>query len=320
MRFPGGAALSCVALQQAWDGRPRVALFPFLAQRAIDRGLVPGDWWQLALWLALLLVNGLATAICGALRHRGASEAGARGGLGLRARLFRHLLGLDISFHDRADRGDVLTRVTTDVNTVSVFIDLIVTWVAHTLSIVLVVVLMLQMDLGLGLIGAAFIPFVLVLMAVVMRPYEARTTALREATSKLNGILHENITGARVIKGFGAEVHQVNRHHLASGEIVSRAMALARPDTAYKVLFAILPAAAMVAVLWWGGLRAVSGDLTVGVLLAFSAWMVQLTYRTEGQVERFLWLMQARASARRVNALLRLQPAVTEIKTPSPLI
>ena len=100
----------------------------------------------------------------------------------MRARLFRHLLGLDVSFHDRADRGDVLTRVTTDVNTVSIFIDLVVTWVAHTLSIILVVVLMLQMDLALGLIGAALIPFVLVLMAVVMRPYEARTTALREAT------------------------------------------------------------------------------------------------------------------------------------------
>ena len=165
----------------------------------------------------------------------------------------------------------MLTRVTTDVNTVSIFIYLVVTWVARTLSIILVVVLMLQMDLALGLIGAALIPFVLVLMAVVMLPYGARTTALREATSKLNGILHENITGARVIKGFGAEVRQVDRHHLASGEIVSRAIALARPDTAYKVLFAILPAAAMVAVLWWGGLRAVSGDLTAGVLLAFSA-------------------------------------------------
>ena len=311
------AALHGAVAGMGWQAT--VVLFPFLVQRAIDHGLVPRDWWQLTFWLALLLGNGLLTAMCDAIRHRGANQAGARSSLGLRARLVRQLLGLDSSFHDQADRGDVLTRVSTDVNAIGLLINFIATWVAHAVAIVLVVLFMLQMDLELGLIGAAFIPVVLVLMATVMPAYETQTAALREATAKLTGILHENISGVRVIKGFGVESHQRRRYESASSAIVARGMTLARLDTAYTVLFASLPAAAMVAVLWWGGLRAISGEVTVGVLLAFSAWMVQLTGRTEGQVERFIAFMQARASARRLDPLLSVEPAITDPPRPSAL-
>ncbi|MDE2992410.1 MAG: ABC transporter ATP-binding protein [Chloroflexota bacterium] len=312
-----GAVLRGAAFGMAWQAT--VVVVPFLAQRAIDEGLVPGDWWQLTFWLTLLLGTGLLTAICDGLRHRAATQAGSHSSLRLRGRLVRHLLGLDAGFHDRAGRGDVLTRITTDVNTVGDFIDFMVTWAAHSLAVVLVVLLMLQMDLELGLIGAAFIPVVLVLMGAVMRPYEARTAALREATARLATILHENIAGVRVIKGFGVERHQRERYQSASSTIVGRAMALARLDTAYTVLFASLPAAAMVAVLWWGGLRAIAGEVTVGMLLAYSAWMLQLTGCTEGQVERFLSFMQARASARRIDPLLGVKPAITDPPRPSAL-
>ena len=137
------------AVGMAWEAT--VAAVPFLAQCAIDQGLVPRDWWQLSFWLTALLANGVLTAIFSGMRHRAATEAGAHSDLGLRGRLFRHLLGLDAGFHDRADRGDLLTRITTDVRTISLFIDLIVTWVAHAAGVIFIVLFMLQMDLGLGL-------------------------------------------------------------------------------------------------------------------------------------------------------------------------
>ena len=308
------AVLRGVAVGMVWEAT--VVLVPFLAQRSIDQGLVPRDWGQMAFWLTMLLANGLFTAVLSGMRHRAATQAGARSDLGLRGRLVRHLLGLDASFHDRADRGDVLTRVTTDIRTIGTFIDLIVTWAAHMVAVVLIVLFMLQMDPGLGLIGTAFIPVVLLLVGAVRRAYESRTAALREATAKLTGILHESIVGVRVIKGFGVESYQRRRYVPASNAIVDRGMALALLGTVYTVLGASLPALAMGAVLWWGGLRTIAGDMTVGVLVAFSAWMVQLAGRTEGLLVRSSWLMQARTSARRINALLRVEPAVTDPPRP----
>ncbi len=206
-----------------------------------------------------------------------------------------------------------------DVNTIGGFIDLIVTWVAHVVALVIIVLFMFRMDPELALIGTVFFPVVVLLVGAVWWAYESRTAALRKATAKLTGILHESIFGVRVIKGFGVEKHQRSRYAPASDAIVARGMALARLDTAYTVCGESLPALAMVAVLWWGGVRTLSGDLTVGVLLAFGAWMVQLAGHTEGVLERFAWMMQARVSARRINALLAVAPVIADPPRPSVL-
>ncbi len=304
-----GAVLRGAAVGMAWEAT--VAVVPLLAQRAIDQGLVPRVWWQLSLWLSVLLINGALTAFFSGMRHIAATQAGAYSDLGLRVRLVRHLLGLDSGFHDWADRGDLLTRISSDINAINTVIGTVATSVAYTLGSILIILFMLQMNLKLGLIGAAFIPVVLLLTAAIKRTYEARTVALREAAGRLTGILHQNIFGVRVIKGFGIESHQCSRYESASNAIVARAMSLVRLDTAYTVLGGTLPALAMVALLYWGGRWAITGEMTVGMLLAFGAWMVRLN-NTLGLLERFNFLMQARASAGRINALLRVEPAISD--------
>ena len=312
-----GAVLRGAGVGMAWEAT--VVVVPFLAQRAIDQGLVPGDWRQLSIWLTALVASGVLTAVFSGMRHRAATQAGANSDLVLRGRLFRHVLGQDAGFHDRSDRGDLLTRISTDVRTISLFIDLIVTRVAHAAAVILIVLFMLQMDLRMGLIGTAYIPVLLVLSAVVRRAYGTRTVALREAAARLTGILHENIFGVRVIRGFGVESHQRGRYEPASSAIVARAMALVRLETVYSVLGGSLPALAMVALLWWGGRWAISGEVTVGILLAFSAWMVRLTSRILGLLDRFSFVMQARASAGRINALLSVEPAIADPPRPAVL-
>ncbi|MDE0142887.1 MAG: ABC transporter ATP-binding protein [Caldilineaceae bacterium] len=312
-----GAVLRGCSVGMAWEAT--VVVVPFLAQRAIDEGLVPGDWRRLSIWVVALIASGVLTAVFSGMRHRAATQAGAYSDLGLRGRLFRHVLGLDTGFHDRSDRGDLLTRISTDVRTISLFIDLIVTWFAHASAVVLIVLFMLQMDLRMGLIGTAYIPLLLLLSAGVRRAFETRTVALREAAAKLTDILHENIFGVRVVRGFGVEPHQRGRYEPASNAIAARAMALVRLNTTYTLIGGTLPALAMVALLWWGGRWAISGEVTVGMLLAFSAWMVRLTSRTLGLLGRFNWYMQARASAGRVDALLNVDSAIADPPQPSPL-
>ena len=312
-----GAVLRGCGAGMAWEAA--VVVVPFLAQRAIDRGLMAGDWGQLSIWLAALVASGALTAVFSGMRHRAATQAGAFSDLGLRARLFRHVLGLDTGFHDRSDRGDLLTRISTDVRTISLFIDLIVTWVAHATAVVLIVLFMLWMDLRMGLIGTAYIPFLLLLSGAVRRAYIDRTLALRAAAARLTDILHENIFGVRVLRGFGVESHQKERYEPASRAIAARAMSMVRLNTSYTLIGGSFPALAMVALLWWGGQWAISGEMTVGMLLAFSAWMVRLTSRTLGLLGRFNAFMQARASAGRVDALLGVETAVADPPRPAPL-
>ena len=311
------AVFRAVTVGLAWE--VTIVVVPFLAQRAIDQGLVARDWRQLSVWLAALVASGVLTAIFSGMRNSAAAQARSFGSLGLRGRLFRHVLGLDAGFHDRADRGDLLTRMSTDINAINTFIGLIATTVAYTVGTILTVLFMLQMNLGLGFIGTGFIPVVLLLTAAVRQVYEIRTVALREAAARLIGILHENIFGVRVVRGFGVESHQRGRYEPASRAIIVRAMALVRLETVYSVLGGSLPALGMVALLWWGGRWAISGEVTVGMLLAFSAWMVRLTSRILGLLDRFSFVMQSRASAGRINALLSVEPAISDPPRPAVL-
>ncbi|MYC97437.1 MAG: ABC transporter ATP-binding protein [Caldilineaceae bacterium SB0661_bin_32] len=312
-----GAALRGCSAGMAWEAT--VVAVPFLAQRAIDRGLVPGDWRQLSIWLTALVASGVLTAVFSYMRHHASAQARSFGSLGLRGRLFRHVLGLDTGFHDRADRGDLLIRMSTDTNAINTLLGFLPTTVAYATGTILTVLLMLQMNLGLGLIGIGFLPVVLLLSAAVKQLYENRTVALREAAAKLTDILHENIFGVRVIRGFGVEPHQWDRFEPANSDIIARAMALVRLNASYTLIGGIFPALAMVALLWWGGRWAISGEVTVGMLLAFSAWMVRLTSHIVGLLDRFSYIMQARASAGRINALLRVEPAIVDPSQPSPL-
>ncbi|MXY93777.1 MAG: ABC transporter ATP-binding protein [Caldilineaceae bacterium SB0664_bin_27] len=304
------AAFRAVTVGLAWE--VTVVIVPFLAQRAIDEGLVPRDWRRLSIWVAALIASGVLTAILSGMRNSAATRSRSYGSLGLRGHLFRHVLGLDAGFHDRADRGDLLTRMSTDISAINNFIGIIATTVAYTSGMVLTVFLMLRMNPSLGLIGTAFIPVVVLLSAVVKQAYESRTVALREAAASLTAILHENIFGVRVIRGFGVEPHQRSRYEPASSAIAARAMALVRLETVYTIFGGSLPALAMVGLLWWGGRLAVSGEVTVGMLLAFSAWMVQLTNRIAGLLERFNFVMQAKASADRINAVLSVEAAIAD--------
>lgn len=204
------AVLRGAAVGMAWEAT--IAVIPLLAQRAIDEGIMPGNWRRLALWLALILVTGVLTAVFTAMRHRAATQAGALGSYGLQGRLMRHLLSLHAGFHDRADRGDVLVRFSADAATLGIFVDLIVTWAAHASSVLLIVIFMLTMDLQLGFIATACIPMILALVGLALHAYEGRATAQHEAAAGLTGILHETIAGVRAIKGLGAESHQRRRY------------------------------------------------------------------------------------------------------------
>ena len=304
------AALRGGVAGAAWEAM--LAVVPLFAQKAIDQGLITRDWPRLALWLTLLVVSGVLTAVFSGMRHRSATQAGAVSTYGLRGYLVRHLLGLNIGFHDRSDRGDLLVRVTTDTDAVGNFMDAVVTWIAHTAGIMIIIVLMLRMDLELGLIGIAYIPLVLLLMGIVLKAYEGQTVFLREAAGRLTSILHSFIFGVRVIKGFGLESNLRKQFAPVSDVVVNRAMALAMLSTATTVWGTALPGLALVAVLWRGGVRAIAGDISVGVLVAFGAWMVRLTTRTSRFMVRTLNFLQARVSVRRINSLLSVTSGIGE--------
>jgi ATP-binding cassette subfamily B protein len=235
----------------------------------------------------------------------------------LRLEIFAHLQRLSIAYFDRNPVGRLMTRVTSDVETLNeLFSSGVVTVFGDLFTLGAILALMLWTDWRLALVACAVIPLVWFLARIFRRRVREAFGDIRVKVARMNSYLQERLTGMRVVQLFGrerataAEFAEVNREHL---------VAHLKSITIYAVFFPVvevLTAIALALLLWRGGARTLDGTLTIGVLAAF----IQLTRRffqpLQDLSEKFNLLQSAMASSERIFRLLDEPVAVPEAVSP----
>jgi ATP-binding cassette subfamily B protein len=301
-------------------GAALTLLAPALTQRALDVAIPRHDLGLLGT-LAAIFAAGLVLEF---LAEYGqtllTTQVGQRVMFDLRLQIFTHLQRLPIPFFDRNPVGRLMTRVTSDVETLNeLFSSGVVTVFGDLFTIGAIMVMMLATDWRLALVAFAVIPLVWATVTLFRRYVRETFRDIRIKVARLNSFLQEHISGVRVVQLFGREAdasrrfRQVNAEHLG---------AHLRSITVYAVFFPaieVLTAVALALLLWYGGLRTLGGTLTVGVLAAF----IQLTRRffqpLQDLSEKFNLLQSAMASSERVFRLLDEPVTVAEPARPVPL-
>ena len=238
----------------------------------------------------------------------------------LRLEIFAHLQRLSIAYFDRNPVGRLMTRVTSDVETLNeLFSSGVVTVFGDLFTLGAILGLMFWTDWRLALVACAVIPLMWFLARIFRRRVREAFGDIRVKVARMNSYLQERLTGMRVVQLFGrerataAEFAEVNREHL---------VAHLRSITIYAVFFPaveVLTAIALALLLWRGGARTLDGTLTIGVLAAF----IQLTRRffqpLQDLSEKFNLLQSAMASSERIFRLLDEPVTVPEPAAPAPL-
>ena len=293
---------------------------PALTQRALDIAIPARDTGLLGT-LALLF---LAALVLEFLVEYGqtllTTYLGQRVMYDLRMQIFGHLQRLSISYFDRHPVGRLMTRVTSDVETLNeLFSSGVVTVFGDVFTLLAIMAMMLWIDWRLALVTFAVIPLVWLTARIFRRRVRQAFGDIRVRLARLNAFLQERLSGMRVVQLFGREADsaaqfaQLNQDHLEAHR---------RSITIYAVFFPVvelLTAVAMALLLYYGGLRALGGTITVGVLAAF----IQLTRRffqpLQDLSEKFNLLQSAMASSERVFALLDQPVTVLEPVNPMKL-
>jgi ATP-binding cassette, subfamily B, multidrug efflux pump len=293
---------------------------PALTQRALDVAIPHRDTGLLAT-LALLFLAALVLEFAVEYGQTLLTALiGQRVMYDLRMQIFGHLQRLSVSFFDRNPVGRLMTRVTSDVETLNeLFSSGVVTVFGDVFTLVAIMAMMLWIDWRLALVTFSVIPLVWLTARIFRRRVREAFSDIRVRLARLNAYLQERLSGMRVVQLFGREADSaarfaaLNRDHLEAHR---------RSITIYAVFFPVvelLTAVAMALLLYYGGLRALSGTLTVGVLAAF----IQLTRRffqpLQDLSEKFNLLQSAMASSERVFALLDQPVTVDEPADPVPL-
>jgi ATP-binding cassette subfamily B protein len=312
--YRGQAALAVVLLL----GSAALALVgPILTQRVLDVAVPNRDLGLLTTLAVIALVVLAAEFVLEYAQSLLTTWIGQRVMRDLRLEVFGHLQRLSLPYFDRNPVGRLMTRVTNDVETLNeLFSSGVVTVFGDLFTLAAIMGLMLWADWRLALVAFTTLPLMYGVARVFRRHVREAFGDIRVKVARMNAFLQEHLSGLRVVQLFAQEraasraFAEVNREHLA---------AQVRSINIYAVFFPIvevLTAIALALLLWYGGLRALEGTLTIGVLAAF----IQLTRRffqpLQDLSEKFNLLQGAMASSERIFRLLDEPVTVREPERP----
>jgi len=285
---------------------------PLLAQRAIDEGIDPYDGDSLLQWTLVIGAVTLVIAVFTAFRRYAAFAISLRAETDLRRQLFAHLQRLHFAYHDRAQTGELMSRANTDLRQIQLFLVFVPIAGANLVMILGVAGVLLSINATLALLALAPLPLLNLAATTFSRRMGPQSADLQRRLAGVSGVVEESLSGIRVVKGFGAEHLQDDKLRDAAAEVQERALEIARLRSGFNPLMELLPTLGLVIVLWFGGREVLDGRLSVGELVAFNFYILQLIFPLRMTAFLVAQASRASASAARVHEVLATAPEITD--------
>jgi ATP-binding cassette subfamily B multidrug efflux pump len=231
----------------------------------------------------------------------------------LRSEIFDKLQELDLSFYDRHPVGRLMTRITSDVETLNnLFSSGVVAIFGDLFTILFIIWAMLIMDWELALVTLSVLPFVIWAAFLFRSRIRIAYRDIRVRIARINAFLHERITGVRVVQLFNREEADA----ALLGEINDEYLEAHLRSITYHALFfpvvEVLTAIALALILWYGGISLAGGSITVGVVSAFLLYARRFFRPIQDLSEKYNLLQAAMASSERIFKLLDRSPAIDD--------
>jgi ATP-binding cassette, subfamily B, bacterial len=316
---PFAIALTAGLILDGLDALASIAM-PLLVRNGIDNGVLAGAYHAIVLVALAAVAIVLADWVVNVVQTVVVGRNGERLLYALRVKIFSQLERLGLDYYERELTGRIMTRMTTDVDALSSFLQTgLITMVNSGLSFIGVLIALLIINLKLGLTLLAIIPF-LVAATVVFRAKSSRAYGeAREKVSVVNADLQENVAGLRVAQAYRRE--QVNQRRFAglSGAYLTSRLRAQRYIALYFPFVQALSTVAGALVLFVATGEVHSGALTAGSLIAYLLFIDLLFSPVQQLSQVFDGYQQANVGLQRIKSLLRTPTSTPEAASPVPV-
>ncbi len=252
-------------------------LSPQVLRRLIDVGIAGQD--RTVILSSALMLVGLAVTggVASFLQGYFSARASHGAAFEMRNAIFDKLQRLSFSYHDKAQAGQLITRVTSDVDLVRDFVGGgLVQTVSALILLIGAVTFLLRLDPTLATAALVVIPATAVVLLLFVRRLGPMFKEFQVRLAALNTILQENVAGARVVRAFAREDLETDRYDTANSTLLAQGLEVRRVvANAFPLLFGVGTIGVAI-VTWAGAVRIVAGTLTVGELVAFTAYLFLL--------------------------------------------
>lgn len=290
---------------------------PYLMKVAIDGAIVARDTDGLGRISLLMAGAFLALYASTAGQRYLLSWVGQRVLATLRSRLVEHLQRLSLGYHDKHIIGVTISRVISDVSVINELLSQgLITLVGDVLILVGTIVVMLTMSPRLALITFSVIPLMLIATKLFSSRAKDAFRATRRSVAAIVGTLAENLTGMRVIQAFAQEEATQSRFAKVNAQNRSAHVDAMSLSFVFLPTMDFLGILSTAVVLWFGGRSVAAGELSLGIVVAFLAYVSRFFQPVQELSQLYTTMQQAMAGGERVLELLDTAPEVPEPETP----
>ena len=288
-------------------------IVPLVMAKIIDVGVKNGDTQYVLIMGGVMVVLGIAGLGFALICQYFAARASQGVGTLLRNDLFAHILSFSHGEVDRFGTHSLITRITNDVNQIQLAVAMLIRLVVRAPFLVIgAAVMAMMLDLQLSLVFLAAAPLVALALYFVMSRSIPFYRVIQKKLDRISLSTRENLEGARVIRAFSKQEAEQKRFEQATEDAMDSSVRVGKISALLNPLTFAIMNIAIVAIIWFGGLRVNAGSLSQGQIIAFVNYMTQILLALVVVANLVVIFTKASASAARINEVLEPQPAIAD--------
>ncbi len=307
--LPSLGAVTCLGLSTGLS-----LIIPWLIAYVIDTGLQHGQ-------LGNLLLVALAILVSSALRGLFAYGQGYLSqfvsnlvAYDLRNQVYDHLQKLSFAFHDESETGQLMSRLTVDIEAIRNFMTLgLLRSVLTLVTFVAITVILFRLDVYLALVTLASVPILLFLSFQVARRLRPLWMNVQNENGELGTVMQESLSGVRVVKAFAREEFEIAKFGAKNQELRTMNMSAMRLSAWNQPLMVLVVNIITVLVVWIGGIAVIGHSLSLGVLAAVTQYILLLNTPVRAFGFMVTWFMRGLSGGERIFSVLDIQSTITDV-------
>ncbi|MDR0855363.1 MAG: ABC transporter ATP-binding protein/permease [Christensenellaceae bacterium] len=286
---------------------------PLMVMRIVDEGIPSGDTKQIFILAGITVLMALASIITGVLAGIFASKAGTGLAANLRNSQFKIIQKFSFYNIDKFETGSLITRLTTDVQYIQMaFMMLLRMAVRAPIMLIMSLTFAISINWQLALIFLVGLPVILVGIIFLARFAFPMFFKMFKAFDKMNTRVEENLAAIRVVKSFVREGYETQEFRDSSERVFKIHRKAERLMSTVMPLFSMIIYATLALVLWFGGNKVITTEMTDGELMTFLQYVTMILFSVVGLAMVLVQIIMSRASAERITEVLKESSDITD--------
>lgn len=250
--------------------------------------------------------GGIASAAFG-------TAAAQKMGNDLRKDAFAKVMHMSFQQTDKFTTGSLVTRLTNDITAIQEFVAMSLRMFVRTgMQFIGGIAVILTLNVNFGIVLVISLPVQLIAVAIIMKKASSLFSIVQSRLDKVNSVVQENVSGARVVKAFTREEYEINRFDNANTDLMTTNLKVQKLLATLNPILMIIMNASVIAIIMIGGFQVEAKAMQVGEVMAAVTYITQILMSVMMVGMMFQQVSRSAASMKRVNEVLSTNPVISD--------